>query len=192
MDQKIILPTDKESASFKKVSGWVSADGYFYGNDKDSERMARWAGSTHKVCDCGAIIEKQRYCEKCHDKKRNAQFAAMEKLPWDENTPVVIFDSDEYFNSWEEIDDYCDEHECIRSDLQLCHCVPSEPPYFDIYEFLSDILPEDFSNLQDDITAAADELNETLEMASPISWEQGKTAVSVIGNIYENRNFLGD
>ena len=178
-DDKIILPDDKESATIKTVTGWVSRNGYFYGSKQDSERLARYDGSTHRACECGEIVVKNSYCKKCHGKKMNEQFAAMEKLPWDEKTPVVIHDGDKYFNSWEEIADYCDEHGCSESDLQLCHCVPSKPPYFDVFDFLSDIMPEDFSDLPDDITAAADELNKALDMASPISWVQGETAVLI-------------
>lgn len=46
--EKKIIPYDSpEAASFKTVTGWVSSDGIFCGND---EHVARYRGCTHIKC----------------------------------------------------------------------------------------------------------------------------------------------
>ena len=79
---KIILPGDPEAASIQTVTGWVSENGYFYGDKPNSEGLARYDGSTHRKCDCGETIKKNSYCRKCHTKKRDAIFDGMKKVEW--------------------------------------------------------------------------------------------------------------
>ena len=43
--KKIILPESPEAASIQTVTGWVSSNGRYWGND---EHMARYDGSTHR------------------------------------------------------------------------------------------------------------------------------------------------
>ena len=53
---EMILNTSDEAAHFVTgLSGWVSRHGHFYGND---ERLARYDGCTHTVCECGKPCEK--------------------------------------------------------------------------------------------------------------------------------------
>jgi hypothetical protein len=70
-DEKMILDTSDEAAKFVTgISGWVSRDGHFCGND---ERIARYIGSTHKLCECGNIVEKMWIkCDRCRARKLNS------------------------------------------------------------------------------------------------------------------------
>lgn len=79
-DKKIIMEDSPEAASIKTVTGWVSSTGRFWGDD---ERMARFDGSTHKRCDCGAVIAHRSYCRACSDRKEAEKWEAMPEAEWD-------------------------------------------------------------------------------------------------------------
>lgn len=60
----MIMRESAEAASFQTVTGWVSSNGHFYGND---ERTARYDGCTHQLCEsCGVAVCFDEYvCDKC-------------------------------------------------------------------------------------------------------------------------------
>ena len=95
--EKVMLDSP-EAATFRTdIKGWVSRDGIFYGDKPDSERIARWAGCTHRKCeDCGADSPKSyTICEKCRTNKRDGVYAGREDKDWDAESVDVICDDDE-------------------------------------------------------------------------------------------------
>ncbi len=186
MKEKIILEDSPEAATYQTgIEGWVDATGRFWGKD---EHMARYNGSTHKQCECGNIFKKHAYCEPCHQKRQDEKYAALERVEWDGESPVVTFDGDIYFfNGMEELLDYCDDHDCKIEDLKLCHAHPIDYPTIDIDDFFQDILSWDTfdrdtediipQNIQNKIA----ELNQLLENAPPVSWECSDVAVKFKG-----------
>ena len=50
-NKEIILDTSDKAATYcTGLTGWVSRDGYYFGDNKDSENMAKYKGSTHRSC----------------------------------------------------------------------------------------------------------------------------------------------
>ena len=72
MKDQILFEDDRAAKFEENISGWVSRNGLFFGNDENSERLARTQGRTHKVCpSCNInVIEKHfLQCSDCIDEK---------------------------------------------------------------------------------------------------------------------------
>jgi hypothetical protein len=177
--QKPIIMFDApEAASLQTVSGWVSADGRFFGED---ENLARYCGATHRSCNANPehqIYEVNSYCKECHQERRQAKFAAMQIKEWS-GEPLVIFDSDQYFFDEDHLRDYLIDSDIDLADLQLCICEPNYPRPIDPSDVFSDDLPEDGEIRDDQLEAAFDLLNEMIRKAEPLSWSEGKFAASL-------------
>ncbi|MDD1011817.1 hypothetical protein M5G27_30705 [Pseudomonas shahriarae] len=85
-EQKPIIMYDApEAASLKTLTGWVSADGRFFGGD---ENLARYCGATHRRCEVNPehpIYEVNSSCDECRHARRQAKFAAMPIKEWPAN-----------------------------------------------------------------------------------------------------------
>ncbi|MFZ2635562.1 MAG: hypothetical protein WAX33_04400 [Rectinemataceae bacterium] len=141
-DEKIVLSTSDEAAKFVTgLSGWVSRNGRFWGND---ERMARYDGCTHTVCDCGKPVEKGWLkCTECRNKANNELFAGMKKEVWDGETPLTLYDGDEYFFDWDSLACYCEDHGTTPEEVGLLLCKPTYASEIDPNEYYCDDLAED-------------------------------------------------
>lgn len=87
---EMVMYDSPEAASIQTLTGWVDRHGRFWGKD---EHMARFAGSTHQLCDKNpehGIRANNSYCEACHDERAQARFMAMERQPWDCETMLAI------------------------------------------------------------------------------------------------------
>ncbi len=139
IDEKPILNTDPDAAQLRTVTGWVSRQGHFYG---DNERTARWDGCTHIVCDCGVATPKgYTKCESCRRKADDARYQAFPLVDWDGNM-FCTFDDDRFFSDEDDFLDYCARDDIDPADVQLVACESQglsevEPDYW------SDQLPED-------------------------------------------------
>ena len=177
-DRKIIMDTSDEAAQIKTVTGWVSRHGHFFGED---ERLARYDGSTHRLCDCGALIERHSYCRACERKRQIEKYKKMERKEWN-GTDALYSDA---FNGyvWDEegIQFMCEENECTIEDLHLIICVPQYAHEIDPGEYYSDLLPDDNDGEVDQTLADAfEELNKVIrEHRVPMSWTPGKYAAVI-------------
>jgi hypothetical protein len=167
--QKPIIMFDApEAASLKTVTGWVSSDGRFFGND---ENLARYCGATHRRYDVNPehpIYEVNSYCDECRHARRQAKFAAMPIKEW-AGEPLVIFDSDQYFFDEDSLRDYLIDSDIDLADLQLCICEPNYPSQIDPADHFCDDLPEDGEIRDDQLLAAFDLLNEMIRQSEPLS-----------------------
>ena len=77
----IIMIDSPEAAKPHTMIGWLSRNGYFYGD----EQTARYAGCTHSPCDdCGRPAEKHySRCKACRDKFAVERYKARKRKPWD-------------------------------------------------------------------------------------------------------------
>jgi hypothetical protein len=179
MTEPEIVPFDSdEAARLTTVTGWVSRNGHFYGDD---ERTARYDGCTHKPCDeCGELIPRDGLicCRPCFAKRDAERFARMPRQEWDGETPLVLFNTDTYFFSEDELAEYCEEHEVLRESLQLVICTPQTGRRVDAMDFLEDVLVEDASehDIPAPIIEAVEQLNKAIEAAGAFSWTQGRYA----------------
>lgn len=119
--KQIIMYDAPEAASIQTATGWVSADGRFFGQD---ENLARFCSATHRRCKNNAdhpVHEVRGYCDQCHSEKRAKVFAAMPTKDWD-GEPLVDFDSDHYFFDVGSLRDYLLDSDVSLEDMRLCIC----------------------------------------------------------------------
>lgn len=176
--QKHIMFDAPEAASLKTVTGWVSADGRFFGQD---ENLARFCGATHRNCKNNPdhpVHEVRGYCQLCHSESRAKVFAAMPTKEWG-GEPLVDFDGDNYLFDADSLRDYILDSDVSLADLRLCICEPNMPREIDPSDVFSDDLPEDGEIRDDQLVAAFDLLNEMIRKSEPLSWSQGKFAAKL-------------
>lgn len=182
-EDKVILPDSPEAATWGSVEGWVSRDGYFYGNASGAERLARQNGATHEKCPhCGSIFEARAYCRACRDKRRAEAYAALEEVEWD-GAPLADYYGDRYFWDEDALRDYIDDILADNPDfdpstLQLVLAEPEECPQIDIDDVFDDCLPED-GEVPDAVANAADALNKVIRDNAPYCWRASKKRVKL-------------
>jgi hypothetical protein len=181
-DETIVMYDSPEAAIQKTITGWISRNGHFWA---DNEHMARWDGCTHIKCSkCGAVITKHGYtvCKKCRHANDAAKYQALPKKPWHGTGMVYSQYADKWFSDWSDIEEYCEAENITPIELQLVHSEASKPPILDPAEFLQDILPEDETDVDDTISAAADAFNKAVKAVHatrPISYWPVKVAVEI-------------
>lgn len=176
-NETMILTSSDEAAKFvTDIKGWVSRDGRFYGDD---ERLARWAGATHIICECGKPARKSyTCCDECQSKRATERWLALPIVVWDEVTPLCIYQDDTYFFGLDEVIDHCEANDLDIENLQLVVCEPSHLRQID-EDYWEDELPED-GELPTPIQLALDALNKAIEEhGDEISWHGGKQRVQL-------------
>lgn len=180
-DQPIVMMDSDEAARIRTVTGWVSRDGFYFGDD---ERAARYAGSTHRLCDggCGTPIEKnwRMSCDACWLKARRERFLALQVEAWD-GEPLCVFDDDTYFfgGDVDEIADWADEHEIPPDELRLVKCIAVYAAEIDPKDAYEDELPED-GEVPAYVADAFAALNEVLrQKTTPICWRETNIRVNI-------------
>ena len=172
---KIILNTDPESATFvDNISGWVSHNGLFYGNNKDSERIARYEGCTHVVCECCGEPAKKPYttCESCRKKLQIERFKKLPAGTWDGVAMLYSETTDKYFDHPDDVKEYAKEHNMSMSEMCVLICKPIEYRMID-EDYWADCLTDD-GELPEIILKAMDKFNKLLSNIDPVAWEPGK------------------
>jgi len=87
--KEMVMFNSDQAAQFRtNLSGWVSRNGRYFGND---ERAARYDGCTHTICeDCGNPVDRgYLICQECREKRDKSKYDAMPKV-WnkrDKNCP---------------------------------------------------------------------------------------------------------
>jgi hypothetical protein len=174
MDKVVMFNSDESAKFVTNVSGWVSRNGRFYGND---ERTARYDGCTHRPCgNCGEPTEKSwLICPDCREKKDIEKYKSMPKEVWNEEGGLYSDSHDKYFWSWDEVEDYCGDEDIKEEDLRLIICIPQYLPLLDKSDYGSDELPEDHE-LPDEVIKAIDDFNKIIKEEPPVSWYPGNKA----------------
>lgn len=166
----MILAHSHEAASIQTVTGWVARDGRFWGED---ERMARYCGSTHRICDVNpdhGPVENRSYCEACRAEKMEVKWLEMEKAPFlEELMPLCVFDSDRYFFDLDDLCCWLEEHELKPECVRLVQCEPVRAEPIDPNDHFIDDLPED-GEVPDALREAFDALNAVIAECEPLSW----------------------
>ncbi|HDI3289750.1 TPA: hypothetical protein PMD71_002816 [Vibrio cholerae] len=166
----IVFEDSPEAAQYKTgLSGWVSRDGRFYGNN---EELAKYAGSTHKKCKCGEIIPKSSYCYPCHEKKEIENFFNMPIIEWDGSDMLYDQNTDKYFS---DIEDIHEHYELEGMDVKEAMIIVCKPNYAREIEsdYWCDDLPQDMSFEEN---SAVDD--ETLDLLNKLNAKLKKTVLS--------------
>jgi hypothetical protein len=188
-DMEKILYNSKNAAQKTNFSGWLSSNGLFVRsgeNDAAAERLARYDGCTHKICECGNEHEKMwTCCSECRLEKSNKRFESMEFQEW-KGEPLFLWESDEYFFSLDDLEGWADDNEIDNlSQIKLLICEPRHPHEIDIDEYYSDILPEDtyVQDVAPEIAKAAEDLNKLIRKRNTVfSWYPGKKRTKIRAN----------
>ena len=167
---EMILASSPEAASIQTVTGWVARDGRFWGED---ERMARFCGSTHRICESNPAhgpVENRSYCKACYAERKHAQWQAMPKAPFSgELMPLCVFDSDRFFFDIEDLRYWLEEHALKPEGARLVQCKPVHAAPIDPNEHFADDLPED-GEVPDELREAFDALNAVIGTCKPLCW----------------------
>lgn len=182
-EEKVILPSDPEAARLVSVTGWVSRDGRFWGDD---ERTARDYGATHRPCNvCGVPVKKPGWtvCGACHSTLQQQRYDALPRQVWDGSSGIYSSVTDRFYWSIDEAIDDLEDQEAdgprTLADLCLVLCEPAYAHEIDM-DTWCDELPRDDEGqgpgwLEDAIRA----FNEAIKDKEPLSWLPGKIAVDV-------------
>lgn len=166
--ENIVMYDSDEAATIQTVTGWVSGDGFFWG---ENEHQARWRGCTNIKCKCGNItVKSYTICENCRAKATRERYLA---LPFREykGEPVVDWDGETYFFDEDSIIEYLDDNDLTEIDLLFCRKQEWNPVSPDIWE---DIMPPDEYELPDELQEALDNLNKVIESLPACSYFPGK------------------
>lgn len=179
-ENKVIMYESPEAASVKTITGWVSSSGRFWAND---EHMARYCGSTHKLCECGNRMTKSYIiCQACRDSKATEKYLAM---PFEKYTgqPVWSASCHEYFFTEESIREHAHFNEIENlDDLQLVICVPQYIEPIDLDWLFEDLAPEELglADYAPEIFQKFVEVNKFIEEKKHIaSWIGGNVRTSL-------------
>lgn len=177
-EKNVVLYDSDEAAQLKTVTGWVSRDGHYYGNE---ENIARYAGSTHKKCDCGSVVEKGSRCRACESKRRTDAYYALPMETWDGTQPIALWDDDRFFFDEDSFLDFLfDMKQGTPGDIpevQAVLCTPHRLGLISIDNWADD-LPDD-GELPPAVAAKVDELNEAIKAAPVASWFPGKVRIDM-------------
>lgn len=179
-DKEVVLYGSADAARYVTgISGWVDRNGMFYGDNKDSEHLARYSGCTHRICECGKQMEKHyTKCSSCRENAAVERHRNRERKEWDGSRPIYSEACDRYFHSWDDVEDYLEDcKSCTKEDLRLLICRPVYLGKID-EDWWADDLPDE-GELPDAVMAALNALNEAIDKAGEVAWEPGKFAVDL-------------
>ncbi len=168
--QKQINYDSDEAAKQVTVAMWQSRTGHLY----EIEHMARYDGCTHWPCDtCGETIARGCiYCDKCLDAREREMYFAMPEADSDCSWFYCL--SNETFS--DDFDELIDQWEGSEPPM-IVNCEPEFAPFFEVGDFMCDVLPED-GEVPSEIEEAAKAFNDAVKAyETPISYIPGKTRV---------------
>ena len=173
MEKEIIIYDEAKVEFRNNISGWVAPDGRFFGNNSDSEHMARWHACTHKRCGCGGLMTKGwTLCKACLSKKSIENYSSLPSVNWDGK--CLISYNDTYFTDFNDVIEYALEND-IESIHNMCLYPTSKKFVFttiDIDSINEDYGTEDlgFSHFHPEIAKFVDELNHEINSLESKLW----------------------
>lgn len=174
----IIMYDDPDIVEFKTdIKGWITTKGrYYFGDNKDSEHMARYNACTHDLCKCGKIKEKfYMYCSECREVRKKERYDKMPYKDYDYETPLYSDYIDKFFSSYSECCEYCYDNKLNPADMRLIICEYQYCNPIDPYDYYIDIIPEEVEELPDYVLDAFDTLNDILNtQKESVSYVPGK------------------
>jgi len=174
--EQVVFDSDEAAEYRTNLSGWVSRNGRYFGND---ERAARYDGCTHTRCeDCGELIDRGRLiCPKCNEARDIKRYNAMPKEEWDGEGMLYSDAADKYFSDWNGVEGFLEDEESTIESLRLIICEPQYLSLLDPSDYGCDSLAED-GELPDAVIDAIDKFNEVVKNAGAVSWYPGKKRVA--------------
>lgn len=168
-ENKIIMQESPEAASIQTVTGWVDSNGVFWGDD---ERMARYAGSTHHLCDdCGKVPVTNNYlrCDACQQIMYQTKYDSLEAEEWDGQSIICSDYGDRYFGGTQELLEWLADKKLTLRTARIVHAYPVHASKQDADDLFCDQIAEG-TDVPEAILDAIEALNEAIEGTPPISW----------------------
>jgi hypothetical protein len=175
--EPMVMSDSPEAAKQVTITGWVSRDGRFYGDD---ERIARYAGCTHRPCEeCKAPTEKSyTHCSECRHKREVARYWALPAAPWDGHSMIFADANDEYFHDMESFLEHCEDEGIEPGDLRPLLCAPNIASQVDP-DYWQDDMAED-GDLPGELEDALRALNKIIQEGKfVLSWSASKTRLAL-------------
>jgi hypothetical protein len=178
MSKQIVMRDSPEAAQYRTdLKGWVSRDGFYFGDGPQGESAARYAGCTHVACDrCGAPTTKgYTQCRDCRELTYIAKYEAMPRAEWDGKAMLYSEARDQYYSTPDDAAEDLEEDQTL-ADLRLVICEPNYVRQIES-DYCCDDLPED-GDVPDDVAEAMEAFNEAVA-GIVLSWSPGKKALAL-------------
>jgi hypothetical protein len=189
-DTKATIRYEDAAELRTNLSGWCcKACGRYWGGDENAARYC--CGHKDMPCKgdgCTNRAEPHRtHCKTCCEAIETERWNKLPRVEWDGETPVVEWRNDKFFFGADELRDYLDEREGDDLDepiainaatidaLRLVVCEERSPRDFDMNDFLSDDIPEDF---EIDAAKIDEVVNGWIEANVSVLWEPTNQAVT--------------
>jgi hypothetical protein len=173
-----VFPDDPRAAKRVVLVAWIPRRGYpahvalAESDEKLAEEMARREGATTLHCErCGKSAGgHNQYCPDCRSAVDREKWEKLPLAKWDGQTPLALYNSDDYFFSEDALEEFCEEHDCQPSDLMLVICESCKPAadVVDGDTFVA-YLGED-QDLDDDVVSAIVALQKAIDKSPQSSW----------------------
>ena len=173
---KIIMRSDKEAATYRTgMKGWVSRNYIYFGDNKNSESLARYNGCTHVPCKyCGEPAPKAyTACKKCRERKKTEHYNKLPSSKWDGKSPIYSEYAARMFQDIDNATAYAEAYDITLADLQLLLCESIKYRHID-EDYWADCLPDEDSELPNEIKRAIDELNRVLDETYYVAYEPSR------------------
>lgn len=177
MENKIVMRDSPEAAQYRTdLKGWVSRDGFYFGDGPQGERKARYSGCTHVPCDrCGAPTPRgYTQCRDCRELTYIAKYEAMPRAEWDGKAILYSEARDQYYSTPDDAAEDLEEDQTL-ADLRLVICTPNYVRQIEA-DYVCDELPED-GDVPDAVADAMEAFNKAVA-GIVLSWSPGGTALA--------------
>ena len=178
MENKIVMRDSPEAAQYRTdLKGWVSRDGFYFGDGPQGERTARYSGCTHVPCDrCGAPTPRgYTQCRDCRELTYIAKYEAMPRAEWDGEAMLYSEARDQYYSTPDDAAEDLEDDQTL-ADLRLVICEPNYVRQIES-DYCCDELPED-GDVPDEVMDAIEAFNAAVA-GIVLSWSPGKTALAL-------------
>jgi hypothetical protein len=177
MEKSELMYSDPSAARYvTNIKGWVDTNNRFWGDNPESEHMARYSSCTHRLCECGNKMEKSRIkCQLCSSKAIINKYNAMPAKLYN-GEPIYSESDDVFFWSDSDLDEYCSDNEKKPSDLMLVFCVEDKFNEVNLDDWY-DQLPQDIDHLPKALIEAVEELNKVIRELPPACYRPSNTRV---------------
>lgn len=170
----VVLPDSPEAATEITVTAWQSRKGLIYLD----QNIARWDGSTHRLCKRDHLTPKHGYCEICVPLDNQEEYATYPTQKWNGEI-LYSMANDEWFFDKESVLNALKESGKSAQELMLVLTEPTLAQEIDPDDYYESDLPDGI-NVPDEIATAFDALNEAIKNCNtPLCYYPSKIAAII-------------
>ena len=170
----VILPDSPEAASEITVTAWQSRKGLIYLD----QNIARWDGSTHRICKRGHLNPKQGYCEICVPLDNQEEYATYPTQKWNGEI-LYSMANDEWLYDTASVFALLNESGKSVQELMLVLAEPTFAQGIDPDDYYEGDLPNGIT-VPYEIESAFDALNEAIKNCNkPLCYYPSKIAAII-------------